>query len=194
MEEDFFFQGREQTRRWTLFFCLGVFPLQQHNEIMKIMFSYSLFLRCELHFDRMFFHFLNRTLRMLWTFHYGCSKILKGENLIWHWHVIYVSNHLFPSWCQLLIIIAPLFWVFGCQRQQVCSQFFFFLLLLLLCCDSTISIAESTRLVAGCKREALTFINFAIDHAWDKITQSTEKDTSRCILGLFPQLQCSRYI
>ena len=57
--------------RLFFFFCLGVFTLQQHNEIMKIMFSYSLFLRCELHFDRMFFHFLNGTLRTLWTFHYG---------------------------------------------------------------------------------------------------------------------------
>lgn len=57
--------------------------------------------------------------------------------------------------------------------KLVFSLFFFFLL----CCDSTISIAESTWLVAGCKREALTFISFAIDHAWDEITQSTENDT-----------------
>lgn len=65
-----------------------------------------------------------------------------------------------------------LFGVSGCQRRRLYAQLFF------PGCDSTIRIIGRKTQAAGSRRggerEALAFISFAIDHAYDKITQPRE--------------------
>lgn len=118
--------------------------------------------------------------------------IEKCENLMWHLHVIFsycyhISQMIARTWRYLLIGCIVIWCFCVSESESLCSASFG--------CDSTVRILERTKQVADCRREgeALAFISFSIDHACDKITQSTEMeyDTSHCILGLFPQLQRS---
>lgn len=73
------------------------FTLHQHTEIIWIMCSCSLFLRCELDFAGMFSHLLNE--KMSQPPHPECSGTFKGENLRWDLHVkcIFFFFSYFPD-------------------------------------------------------------------------------------------------